>query len=142
MTRDYEVNRDLYQDLLRRRENARVSMQLDQEERGLTLRVQDPATMPLRPTGLRFMHFAGGGLLLAIALPMALVFLRARFDPRIRSAPHFSRHIGVPLLAVIPTYPTPGERRTQVIRTALSLGIVVMVVVAYGLVYGYKQLHA
>ena len=29
LTRDYEVNRDLYQDLLRRRENARVSMNLD-----------------------------------------------------------------------------------------------------------------
>src|SRR5690606_32346286 len=58
LTRDYEVNREIYQDLLRRRENARVSMGLDLENRGLTLRVQDPATMPLRPTGLRFMHIA------------------------------------------------------------------------------------
>lgn len=142
LTRDYEVNRDLYQDLLRRRENARVSMQLDQEERGLTLRVQDPATMPLRPTGLRFMHFAIGGLMLAILLPLGVVFLRARFDPRIRSASHLSRRIGAPLLAVIPTYHTPAERRQDVARVALSFAIVATVVVAYGLVYGYKQLYA
>ena len=31
LTRDYEVNRDIYQDLLKRRENARVSMNLDEE---------------------------------------------------------------------------------------------------------------
>ena len=142
LTRDYEVNRDIYQDLLRRRENARVSMQLDQEERGLTMRVQAPATMPLRPTGLRFMHFAIGGLLLAIAVPLGMVFLLARFDPRIRSAPQVARRIGVPVLTVIPPYHTPRERRHQLYRAALSFGIVAAVFVTYGLVYGYKQMHA
>lgn len=142
LTRDYEVNRDLYQDLLRRRENARVSMKLDQEERGLTLRIQDPATMPLRPTGLRFLHFAAAGMLLAIVLPLGLVFLRARFDPRVRSAPQLARRLGVPLLAVIPTYRTPGERRRRFSQAAFSMGIVAAVFVTYGLVYGYKQMHA
>src|SRR3546814_8340712 len=63
LNRDYDVNREIYQDMLRRREHARVSMGLDQEKRGLTLRVQDPPTIPLRPTGLRFMHIAVAGLL-------------------------------------------------------------------------------
>ena len=63
-------------------------------------------------------------------------------DPRIRSASHLSRRIGAPLLAVIPTYHTPAERRQDVARVALSFAIVATVVVAYGLVYGYKQLYA
>ncbi len=46
LTRDYTVNRDVYQDLLKRRENARVSMNLDAEQRGLTFMVQNPAMMP------------------------------------------------------------------------------------------------
>ncbi|MCY7353505.1 MAG: hypothetical protein LH470_00155 [Lysobacter sp.] len=142
LTRDYEVNRDIYQDLLRRRENARVSMELDQEQRGLTMRVQDPATMPLRPIGLRFMHFAAGGLLMAITLPMGLVFLLARFDPRVRSAPQLARRISVPLLTVIPPYYTPRERRHQFARAALSFGILAAVFVTYGLIYGYKQMNA
>src|SRR5690606_16273667 len=105
-------------------------------------RVQDPATMPLRPTGLRFMHFAIGGLMLAILLPLGVVFLRARFDPRIRSASHLSRRSGAPLLAVIPTYQTPAERRQDVARVALGVALVATVVVAYGLGCGYEQLSA
>ena len=142
LTRDYEVNRDIYQDLLRRRENARVSMQLDREERGLTLRVQDPATMPLRPTGLRFMHFAIGGLLMAVGIPLGLLFLRARFDPRIRSAQQLQRITERPLLTVVPTYHSPRDRRQELSRNAMSFGILALVVLAYGLAFGLKQLAA
>ena len=142
LTRDYEVNRDIYQDLLRRRENARVSMQLDREERGLTLRVQDPATMPLRPTGLRFMHFAIGGLLMAVGSPLGLLFLRARFDPRIRSAQQLQRITERPLLTVVPTYHSPRDRRQELSRNAMSFGILTLVILAYGLAFGLKQLAA
>jgi polysaccharide chain length determinant protein (PEP-CTERM system associated) len=142
LTRDYEVNRDIYQDLLRRRENARVSMELDREERGLTLRVQDPATMPLRPTGLRFMHFALAGLFVAVGLPLGLVFLRARFDPRIRSPLQLKKVADLPLLTVIPTYHTPRDKRQQYTRTAMSIGMVIVVFLAYGLAFGLKQLNA
>lgn len=142
LTRDYEVNRDIYQDLLRRRENARVSMELDREERGLTLRVQDPATMPLRPSGLRFMHFALGGLLLALLLPVGLLLMQSRFDPRIRSPREIERHGKYPLLAVTPIYLTPQHRRRQFAHGVLSIAIVAVVFLAYGLVYGYKQMNA
>ena len=142
LTRDYEVNRDLYQDLLRRRENARVSMELDREKRGLTLRVQDPAVMPLRPTGLRFMHIALAGLLLAIAVPLGLLFLLARFDPRIRSPRTLERQIDIPLLTVVPVYNTRHDRRVRLMRVMTSAAIVTIVVAAYAAIYGYKQLHA
>lgn len=140
LTRDYEVNRDLYQDLLRRRENARVSMHLDQENRGLTLRVQDPATMPLRPVGLRFLHFAAAGLLLAIALPLGLLFLRTHFDQRVRSPRQIERHPGLSLLAVVPPYRSSRERRHGAMATAFSVSLIASVVVLYGLSYGIKQL--
>lgn len=142
LTRDYEVNREIYQDLLRRRENARVSMGLDQENRGLTLRVQDPAIMPLRPSGLRFMHIAAAGLLLALLLPLGLVFLMARFDPRIRSAHLIEKHGRLPLLTTIPTYPTPRERRRNLAAIAVSVAMVGGVGLVYGLTYAYKLVSA
>jgi polysaccharide chain length determinant protein (PEP-CTERM system associated) len=142
LTRDYEVNRDIYQDLLKRRENARVSMELDKEKRGLTLRVQDPAIMPLRPSGLRFMHIALAGLALAMLLPFGLLFLRARFDPRVRMPQQIEKYAQQSLLAVIPTYVTPRERRRNLAKTALSFAICAAVFVGYGVAFVYKQIHA
>ena len=133
LTRDYEVNRDIYQDLLRRRENARVSMNLDAERRGLTFTVQEPAALPLRPTGLRFMHFAAAGMAAGIGLPLVLVFLLVRLDPRVRSPRQLVESLGgVPLLASIPHQRSERERRRDRWRSAFAVSLCVAVVAAYG----------
>lgn len=142
LTRDYEVNRDIYQDLLKRRENARVSMNLDEEGRGLTFRIQDPATKPLRPTGLSLMHFAMAGIALALVVPFALLFGVARFDPRVRSARELERHIGVPVLATVPVYATPRERGVERTRNALVILLILGVFAAYALTYWLRLTKA
>ncbi|PTR33818.1 polysaccharide chain length determinant protein (PEP-CTERM system associated) [Luteibacter sp. OK325] len=124
LTRDYNVNRDVYQDLLKRRENARVSMNLDAEQRGLTFLVQNPAVMPLVPSGLRFMHFGLAGLALSLAIPFSLLFAVARFDPRVRSVGQLERATGFPVLASIPFYPTPRDRRRDHLHN-MMLGLIV-----------------
>ena len=139
LTRDYEVNRDIYQDLLRRRENARVSMVLDQEQRGLTFRIQDPAVMPLRPSGLRLAHFAGAGLGLAVAIPLGLLFALIRFDPRVRSARQLERATGLNVLATIPLYATSRERVRNKARIAFAVFMVVAVFAAYAFTYWIRQ---
>jgi polysaccharide chain length determinant protein (PEP-CTERM system associated) len=131
LTRDYNVNRDVYQDLLKRRENARVSMNLDAEQRGLTFLVQNPAVMPLVPSGLRFMHFGLAGLALALAVPLGLLFMVARFDPRVRSVAQLERATGFPVLATVPFYPTPRDRRRSHVQN-MMLG---MIVLGVGMVY-------
>lgn len=132
LTRDYEVNRDIYQDLLRRRENARVSMNLDRERQGLTVRVHEPATAPLRPTGLRFAHFLLVGLVLGLAAPPALLIGRQHLDRRLRLPAAIDR-TGVPVLTVVPHLFTPLEvvvlKRTYTMAVAmvmLTLGVVVL----------------
>jgi polysaccharide chain length determinant protein (PEP-CTERM system associated) len=131
LTRDYNVNRDVYQDLLKRRENARVSMNLDAEQRGLNFLVQNPAVMPLVPSGLRFMHFGLAGLALALAVPLGLLFMVARFDPRVRSVAQLERATGFPVLATVPFYPTPRDRR----RSHLHNMMLATIVLGVGMVY-------
>src|SRR5690606_13821217 len=73
LNRDYEVNREIYADLTRRRESARVSMNLDREQKGLTMRIDEPPYVPHKPSGLQFVHFAIGGPILALLLPIGVV---------------------------------------------------------------------
>jgi uncharacterized protein involved in exopolysaccharide biosynthesis len=109
LTRDYQGNRDIYQDLMRRRENARVSMNLDAERQGLTLKIQEPAVLPVGPSGLRFLHFVVGGLLLGILIPLGLIYARLELDPRVRTGDAISKTHKVPILVVVPHLWAPAE---------------------------------
>lgn len=125
LTRDYQVNRDIYQDLLKRRENARVSKNLDTEKQGLNFRIQEPATLPLEPSGLRFGHFILGALLFGALIPLGLVYARLQFDPRIRIGTMAVERNKLPLLAVVPHLWPPGE--THAVRQEVMwLNLVVM----------------
>ncbi|PKM08674.1 MAG: hypothetical protein CVV14_03610 [Gammaproteobacteria bacterium HGW-Gammaproteobacteria-4] len=141
LTRDYEVNRDLYQDLLKRRENARVSMNLDAERRGLSFRIQEPATVPLRPSGLRLLHVASAGLVFAVAAPLALLLGLIKLDPRVRSSLRIEREAGLPVLGTIPSYRTREQRTRSTRRFAVAALLVASVPLAYFLVFALKLTH-
>jgi polysaccharide chain length determinant protein (PEP-CTERM system associated) len=138
LLRRYESTRDIYQDLLKRRENARVSMTLDAENIGLTARVIEPAEVPVNPTGLRLMHFCAAGMVLAIFLPLGILFALVRFDPRVRTARQIERIARVPLLVSIPYKPAPKDISRQRTRMILVGLIFASVFAAYGFVFLMK----
>jgi polysaccharide chain length determinant protein (PEP-CTERM system associated) len=139
LTRDYQVNRDIYQDLLKRRENARVSMNLDMEKQGLTIKIQEPATLPLQPSGVRFLHFIIFGLVFGVALPGGLLFAKLYLDPRVRLGRQISDRHKPPLLTVIPHLWSPSEtraiqREVGLLSLAVS-GILLVIMVGAALRY-------
>jgi polysaccharide chain length determinant protein (PEP-CTERM system associated) len=128
LTRDYQINRDIYQDLLRRRENARVSMNMDREHQGLTFKIQEPAGVPQSQVGPQFAHFVAGGLLLGILIPVGLLFARLQIDPRVRVGSALSVARKVPIVAVIPHMWSQAELRN--LRSELwVMGLVVLATV-------------
>jgi polysaccharide chain length determinant protein (PEP-CTERM system associated) len=138
LTRDYEVNRDIYQDLLKRRENARVSMNLDADHRGLTFNIQEPASLPLRPLGVRFLHFGIAGIGLGVALPLALLFGLVRVDTRLRSPNQVEQFTGLPMLASVPEYANAHDRRRRRVQDILLILLIVAVVAAYAIALALK----
>jgi len=138
LTRDYEVNRDIYQDLLKRRENARVSMNLDADHRGLAFNVQEPATMPLRPIGLRFMHFSLAGIGLGVLLPFALLVALVRWDPRLRSPHQLVQFTGLPLLASVPHFKDAASLHSERQRDFIVGLVLLALVVAYATALALK----
>src|SRR5882672_5382859 len=109
LTRDYQINRDIYQDLLRRRENARVSMNMDRERQGLSFKIQEPASLPLAPTGLRFWHFVVAGMVLGVLTPLGLLVARLQFDPRIRVGSEITAVPKGVIMTVVPHLWSPAE---------------------------------
>lgn len=127
LTRDFEVNRNLYQDLLDRRENARLSMNLDAQNGGLNFRIQEPAALPLQAVGVRLMHVALAGLVLAVAIPLVLLLMWVKFDTRVRSPMQIEHLAGLPVLGSIPmrssTAAVAGQSRKLKLATALALAV-------------------
>lgn len=107
--RNYEVTQASLQDLLKRREAARVSMNLDKEKSGLALRVLDEPARPVTPAGLTFSQFLGGGLLIALLAPFGLLYARNQIDGRVRSESIISEKLNLPLAAKVPHLATPSE---------------------------------
>jgi polysaccharide chain length determinant protein (PEP-CTERM system associated) len=125
LLRRYESTRDIYNDLLKRRENARVSMVLDAERRGLTMRIQEAAEMPVIPSSLRIMHLTLIGLFLAVLIPLGLLFAIVKLDRRVRSPQQIERLARVPLLVSIAYKPAQKD----VVRER-SRGLFVILMVA------------
>lgn len=139
LVRDHSVNRTIYEDLLNRLENARLSMSLDELGQGLTFRIQEPAMAPARASGPRFMHLAAGGLMAAVATPLGLLLLFVRLDPRIRSPEAIERVTQLPLLGTIPRNRTAHDRQRLRTHVAFAVGLVVLTLSAYGIAAWFRM---
>jgi polysaccharide chain length determinant protein (PEP-CTERM system associated) len=139
LTRDYQVNQEIYQDLLRRRENARVSKNLDEEQKGLTISIQEPAKVPIIPNGLRFIHFALMGVFLGVAIPIGLVYLVLIYDPRVRFSEIVSSELSIPVFAEIPKITTEQERVSER-RNIMLLGVGLLLIIIIYMFVGWMKL--
>jgi len=109
LTRDDQINREIYQDLLRRRERARVSVSMDSDRQGSNFKILEPAKSSPSPNAPRFWQFVLGGFVLGVLIPLGLLFARLQFDPRVRLASAISERHKVPVAAIVPHLWSPGE---------------------------------
>jgi len=111
LSRDYNVTRGIYEDMLERKEKARLSMTLDLEGQGVTYKIQDPPSFPVTPSGLRFLHFALAGVLLGTVASIGLVVAYIMLDPRIRFTASITEELPIPVLGTVPHISTPVVQR-------------------------------
>ena len=133
LTRNYSVNQEIYQDLLRRLESARVSRNLDLDQKGLTYKLLEPAKAALLPTGMRFIHFLMMGIGLGVLVPIGLIYLLIELDTRVRFAKTIEDEMGIPVLAEIDDI-TNSSDSAEIARSLMLISIVVFSVLS---VYGY-----
>lgn len=113
LTRDYTVTKQIYEDLLERKEKARMSVALDVQGQGLNYRIQEPPTFPTAPVGLRFVHFYLAAPLLGILIPIGLLIAYIQLDPRVRFLDRMQLVLppSVQVITVVPHMSTSMAKR-------------------------------
>lgn len=142
LTRDNDVTRRVYEEMLQKKEAARVSMTLDKEGQGVTYRVQESPSFPLKPAGLRFIHFAILGPILAFLIPIGLLIAYVLVDPHIRSARVLQKFLpeDIHMIGVIPHYDSPIVQRLLRKDALTLLAIAGLGMVVYIVVVGFLQI--
>jgi len=113
LTRDYDVTRGVYEDMLQRRERARLSMTLDVQGEGVSYKIQEPASFPARWDGLQLYQVGIAGPFLGSATVLGLLVLLVMFDQRVRSPRTLQLALPetIPVLASIPHYSSTWKDR-------------------------------
>lgn len=113
LTRDYDVTRGVYEDMLQRREKARLSMTLDVQGEGVSYKIQEPASYPTRWDGLQLYQVGLAGPFLGSAMVLGLLVLLVMFDQRVRSprALQLALPESIPVLTTIPHYRSTWKER-------------------------------
>lgn len=134
LNRDYDVTRGVYEDMLERRERARLSMTLDVEGQGVSYRIQEPATFPTNWNEMPIWQIGVAGPVLGAGLVVGLLGMLVLFDQRIRSDRAILTQMpeDVVLLATIPHY--GSSLKDRILRWDVILLSVVLLVfmAAYG----------
>jgi len=130
LTRDYTVTKRIYEDMLERKEKARLSMTLNIEGQGVTYRVQEPALPPLNPVGLRFLHFVLLGPIVGLLVVVGLVVGFVLVDQRIRF-PERLQELDVAILATIPHIKTSFTKRMVRMDMIMCMVLSVLIMAAY-----------
>tara|TARA_R110001592_G_scaffold363375_1_gene686365 strand:- start:5307 stop:6851 length:1545 start_codon:yes stop_codon:yes gene_type:complete len=138
LTRDYTVTKKIYEDMLERKEKARLSMTLNIEGQGVTYRIQEPALPPLNPIGLRFVHFVMLGPVAGLFAIIGLIVAYVLVDPRIRFPERLSS-FNVPILAIIPHVKTAFTKRVVRTDMIICMFLSILIMAAYiGLAYASR----
>ena len=131
LTRDYSVFQAQYEDMLAKKEQARISMVLDIQGQGVNFKLQEAATYPNAPTGIRFIHFLITGPILALAIVIGLFTAKIVLDGRIRFASQLANIEGVSMLASLPHTTTKKEKNQKRIANLFLLALYVLATLAY-----------
>ncbi len=139
LNRDYKVNKAKYDELIEQRENARISMNIDIAKQGSTARIEEYASIPANPKGLRFIHFIIAGLILSFAIPLGLLYAFTILDQKIRDSRIIKDKLQLPILATIHPVASGLDIRQRILKVS---GIIIAIISSWVL-YGYEiMLHS
>ncbi len=113
LMRDYETLQKTYSSLLAKKEDSKISANLERQQVSEQFKILDPARLPQRPSSPDRVRITAFGAAFGLALAAALIgFLEYR-DMTLRSEDEIMRTLTLPVLAAIPIVSGVLDRRRQ-----------------------------
>ncbi len=102
LTRDYQVNKANYQELLKRRESAKISGKLGLASKLISFKIIDPPAVPKIPVGPDRAKSYSIAFFIALAAGIGIAFILTQFRPSFHSQGKLREITGMPVLGAIP----------------------------------------
>lgn len=133
LTRDYDVTRGVYEDMLQSREKARLSMTLDVQGEGVSYKIQEPASYPTEWDGLQLYQVGLASPFLGSATVLGLLVMLVMLDQRVRSprALQMALPESITVLTSIPHYRSTWKDRLLRKDVLAILFVLAMFMTAY-----------
>jgi len=121
LNRDYQVNKNQYNQLLQRRESARISEDVDQTSDNIKFRVVDPPRVPAKPSGPNRSLFSTGVFIVSLGAGIFLAFLMSQIRPTFDSRRTLKDLTQIPVLGSVSMVWTDMEKNTRKKKLAVFM---------------------
>lgn len=133
LLRDYDSAKTKYTEMLSKVETAKVSENLEQENKAERFTVLEPPAFPERPTKPNRKKIIGIGFAAGIGLGLALAIALETIDGKLRGAEAITAHFNMKPLVVVPYMKLGDEvaRRRKTLKYSLIAIFVLSLLVIY-----------
>jgi polysaccharide chain length determinant protein (PEP-CTERM system associated) len=104
LTRNYQTALELYNELLKKRENSAMATDLEHQQESETFKVLDAPSLPLTPSFPKKLVFVGGGLGAGLALALGIMYLLAVGDKSMYTERDVEVCLKMPVLTMVPSF--------------------------------------
>ena len=104
LTRNYQTASEMYNELLKKRENSAMATTLEHQQESETFKVLDPPSLPVKPSYPKIITFVGGGASAGLALALATLYLLALTDKAMYSDRDIELSLKLPVLVMVPSF--------------------------------------
>jgi polysaccharide chain length determinant protein (PEP-CTERM system associated) len=143
LMRDYNTLQEGYTVLLKKSEDSKMALRLEQRQIGEQMKIIDGARLPERPISPDRFRINMMGILGGLALGLGLVAFLEYRDTSFKSDDDIMTTLALPVLAVIPVMTNAGERRharRRKLLLAASASVTCMLLAAAVMVVWQYQL--
>ena len=141
LDRDYGLNKQQYDELLRRRESARLSQEVDQQADDVKLKVIDPPRVPVLPIGPQRVQMMSMVLVASLGAGLGLAFLLSQINPRFYSSDELKEITQLPILGTVSLVFSERQRTERRMELAVFALMLMGLIAIYGGLVTLETLH-